>query len=121
MARLKLAARQQLPRASPRVLRTLCAEFRRLMLYIQRHSELLTLFDMIDTGGDRRVSEAEFRAAVPLLVGWGIPVDDPAEEWARMDADNGGQILFGEFAHAALSAGLQSGERAAPSPAGEKL
>ena len=39
-----------------------------------------------------------------------------------MDADNGGQILFGEFAHAALSAGLQSGERAAPSPArGEKL
>ena len=77
---------------------------------------------MIDTGGDRRVSEAEFRAAVPLLVGWGIPVDDPAEEWARMDADNGGQILFGEFAHAALSAGLQSGERAAPSPAGgEKL
>jgi hypothetical protein len=52
-------------------------------------------------------SEAEFRAAVPLLVGWGIPVDDPAEEWARMDADNGGQILFDEFAHAALSAGLQ--------------
>ena len=97
-------------------------EFRRLMLYIQRHSELLALFDMIDTGGDRRVSEAEFRAAVPLLVGWGIPVDDPAEEWARMDADNGGQILFDEFAHAALSAGLQSGERAAPSPAGgEKL
>ena len=40
-------------------------------------------------------------------MGWGIPVDDPAEEWARMDADNGGQILFGEFAHAALSAGLQ--------------
>ena len=53
------------------------------------------------------MSEAEFRAAVPLLVSWGIPVDDPAEEWARMDADNGGQIHFDEFAHAALSAGLQ--------------
>ncbi|KAL1495286.1 hypothetical protein AB1Y20_017146 [Prymnesium parvum] len=94
-------------------------EFRLLLLYLQRYMELLALFDMIDAGDDRRVDLDEFTAAVPRLAEWGVHVHDAEALFAQIDANGGGQVLFDEFAHWALSAGLaglRDAEGAEPPP-----
>jgi len=73
-----------------------------------RASQLLTMFDEVDTGEDRRVSIDEFRAALPKLKAWGVEVTDPEAEFARADADGAGLILFAEFADWALTRGLEA-------------
>ena len=73
-------------------------EFRLLLLYLQRYFELFGLFEQIDTSGDRRLDLDEFEEALPLLAGWGVAVADPAREFAAIDLDGGGKVLFDEFA-----------------------
>lgn len=43
-----------------------------LLLFVKRYFELLTIFDQIDSSGDRRIDRAEFAAALPLLASWGV-------------------------------------------------
>ena len=72
-------------------------EFRFLLKYLRTYFELWVAFDRIDTGDDRRVSHAEFMAAKPMLVKWGIDMSNPEQQWCEADRDGGGQILFIEF------------------------
>eukprot|EP00966_Prymnesium_polylepis_P261638 6043903-Prymnesium_polylepis.1 len=72
-------------------------EFRLLLVYLKRYTELLRLFDMIDTTDDRRINFQEFQAAMPQLQRWGVIVEDAAAEFAKMDADKSGKVLFDEF------------------------
>ena len=82
-------------------------EFRALLTYLQRSFELLALFDEVDTSDDRRVDIGEFTKAVPKLRQWGVEMDDdPAVEFAKIDANGGGHVLFDEFSSWALHKGL---------------
>ena len=83
------------------------SEFRLLLVYLQRYFELLAVFDAVDTGDDKRIDINEFKAAVPKLAEWGVRVANPAAEFAAIDTNGGGHILFDEFAGWALKQGLQ--------------
>ena len=72
------------------------SEFRLLLVALKRYSELLALFDAIDLSDDRRVDMSEFKAALPLLRQWGVVVHNPVDEFAQMDANGGGLVLFNE-------------------------
>jgi len=62
----------------------------------------------LDSGQDGRVSKEEFlsdnlRATLEIWVG---PIDDMEAEFARIDKNGGGQILFSEFVDWALEKNL---------------
>ena len=78
------------------------AEFRALLVYLQRYFELYVMFKVVDTGADHRINELEFTTALPLLLDWGLDVDDPASAFAAIDRNGGGKILFNEFCDWAL-------------------
>ena len=44
----------------------------------------------------------EFEAALHLLEEWGVKIEDHEAAFNEIDANGGGQVLFGEFAHWAL-------------------
>ena len=68
--------------------------------------ELWHMFELIDTGDDRRVDESEFTKAVPMIQKWGVKVDDPSATFKEIDANGGGQVLFAEFVDWAMKKGL---------------
>ena len=55
---------------------------------------------------DRRGDLNEFKAAIPKLAEWDVVVNDPVAEFAVVDANGGGFVLFDEFAGWALQKGL---------------
>ena len=62
----------------------------------------------LDTGDDNRISKEEFtnpevKSTVELWVG---PIADMAAEFAIIDKNGGGQILFDEFVEWAISKNL---------------
>ena len=75
-------------------------EFRLFLLYLHRYLELLGAFEQMDVDGDRRLDADEFEAACAsgLLVRWGVHVADPPREFAKIDLNGGGVVLFDEFA-----------------------
>ena len=81
------------------------AEFRALLVYLQRYFEMYVMFNRIDTSRDHRINEVEFMAAVFLLADWGLIMEDsPLEnEFAAIDTNGGGFILFDEFCDWALA------------------
>jgi Ca2+-binding EF-hand superfamily protein len=82
------------------------SEFRLLLVYLRHYFELWEMFDGIDTGDDHRVDLDEFKVAIPKIEAWGFKVEDPEAEFAKIDANGGGQILFDEFSHWAIKKGL---------------
>ena len=48
------------------------AEFRALLVYLQRYFELYAMFQRMDTGNDHRINVGEFMAALSLLMDWGL-------------------------------------------------
>ena len=81
-------------------------EFRLLLAYLRQYLELWLMFETIDGGvmGDRRLTEWEFIAAMPMIERWAttngrppLQVDDPAAEFKRMDRDGSGAVRFDEF------------------------
>ena len=81
-------------------------EFRFLLKYLRLYYELWVAFDRIDTSDDRRVSESEFMAAVPLLEKWNVNMANPEAEWKAADRDGGGMLLFIEFCDWAIKKNL---------------
>lgn len=88
-------------------------EFKYFLIYIQHYLDLFILFDQLDQkdGGysDRRLAFKEFKSGVPLLLKWGLDEatqaklkSDPAAVWKEIDDNEGGIVLFDEFAHWAL-------------------
>ncbi len=53
------------------------AEFKYLLIYLRQYYEYWTVFNAIDTSKDRRVSPAEFKAAIPTLQKYGVHITDP--------------------------------------------
>eukprot|EP01012_Entosiphon_sulcatum_P016806 TRINITY_DN2168_c0_g1_i1.p1 TRINITY_DN2168_c0_g1~~TRINITY_DN2168_c0_g1_i1.p1 ORF type:complete len:443 (-),score=92.95 TRINITY_DN2168_c0_g1_i1:126-1454(-) len=83
------------------------SEFRILLLYLKRYFELFQMFDLVDSGADRRVDFYEFERAVTQLQGWGIQISNARGEFNSIDRNHGGQLLFDEFAAWALQKQLQ--------------
>eukprot|EP01064_Diplonema_japonicum_P037058 TRINITY_DN8584_c0_g3_i2.p1 TRINITY_DN8584_c0_g3~~TRINITY_DN8584_c0_g3_i2.p1 ORF type:complete len:186 (+),score=81.64 TRINITY_DN8584_c0_g3_i2:43-600(+) len=82
------------------------SEFRLLMVSLRQMFELWQMFEMIDTGDDRRVDEKEFTQATPLIEKWGVKIEDPSATFKQIDKNGGGQVLFNEFVDWALKKGL---------------
>eukprot|EP00947_MAST-08B_sp_MAST-8B-sp1_P004987 g4987.t1 len=84
------------------------AEFKLLLVYLKRYFELFVMFERVDTGDDRRVNLDEFTEALWMIEDWGVTVDDPAAEFARIDRNGGGEVLFDEFCDWAISKHLEA-------------
>ena len=78
------------------------AEFRALLVYLQRYFELYVMFNRMDTSHDQRIDEVEFIAALSLLAHWGFDMKYPGSAFASIDRNGGGKILFDEFVQWAL-------------------
>jgi Ca2+-binding EF-hand superfamily protein len=78
-------------------------EFRLLLKYLRDYFVLWKMFEKIDTGNDSRINMDEFMQAVPKIEKvFGIEIAQPEAEFAKIDANSGGQVLFDEFADWAL-------------------
>eukprot|EP00934_Nitzschia_sp_Nitz4_P004624 Nitzschia sp. Nitz4//scaffold150_size53981//17328//17882//NITZ4_006674-RA/size53981-processed-gene-0.27-mRNA-1//-1//CDS//3329537062//4614//frame0 len=73
-------------------------EFRLLLLYLKQYFAVWQVFEDVDTGNDHRIDYDEFAAAVPKLKEKGLALENPRATFAEIDANNGGQLLFDEFA-----------------------
>jgi Ca2+-binding EF-hand superfamily protein len=71
-------------------------EFHALLLNIFWFNKLWKIFDLVDTGDDRRVDVNEFAQGIGAL-GLQLSPSEAKEEFSKIDADRGGQILFVEF------------------------
>jgi len=78
------------------------SEFRLLLVYLRHYFELWQMFGNLDTGNDNRIDLAEFTAAVPKIEEWGLKIENPGAEFAEIDTNSGGQILFDEFSEWAI-------------------
>ena len=77
-------------------------EFRLFFVYIRQYYELWQMFDLIDSGDDRRIDLDEFKKCIPNLKTWGARIGDPEATWAEIDKNGGGIVLFDEFSAWAL-------------------
>ena len=77
-------------------------EFRLLLLYMRQYLELFVMFDRMDSNDDRRISRSEFERARGMLVGWGLKHFAVDSIFQKIDQNQGGFILFDEFAHWAI-------------------
>ncbi|KAI1338001.1 flagellar calcium-binding protein-like protein TB-44A [Xylariaceae sp. FL0016] len=96
----KRAVKTKSPRGGDYVERP---EFRLLLLYLREYFELFRAFERVDTGDDRRVDFQEFVKARPLVEKWVGPLPDYEDEFAKIDKNGGGQVLFDEFAEWAIA------------------
>jgi len=79
---------------------------------MRSYFELYEMYQMIDVNSDRHVTRDEFCTAAPMLAQWGLQVN-PAElpsVFDQIDTNNGGVILFTEFADWAIANKLDLGE-----------
>jgi Ca2+-binding EF-hand superfamily protein len=91
-------------------------EFRKLLHFLVYFTDLWGVFETIDLDNDHRFSPEEFRRATKL-VGHSMSDSEAAEEFAAVDTDNGGLILFDEFcvwcAHRNIAEGVESDDEEA--------
>lgn len=89
-------------------------EFAKLLSYLVYFNNLWHKFDEIDSDGDRRLDLPEFAQGCATL---GLELSDAeaAVEFAVVDRDGGGMILFEEFC--VWSAGWSGGHLAFEGPA----
>ena len=66
------------------------------------------MFNRLDTTDDRRIEVTEFRKGLETVAKWGVKIaDDQVEaEFASIDTNGGGFILFDEFSKWAISKAL---------------
>ena len=71
-------------------------EFGYFLRFLQYYNNLWSLFEAIDTTGDRRITEQEFVDNAVLL---NLGDVDPAAVFAEIDENQGGFLLFDELCH----------------------
>lgn len=81
-------------------------EYRHLLKYLRIYFELWVAFERIDIDGDQRLTYKEFCLAKNLLSKWRINMADPKQQWTECDRNNGGVVLFDEFAAWAIKKNL---------------
>ena len=77
-------------------------EFRLLLVYLRNYLEIWQMFEAVDVEDDNRINIQEFQTALPLFETWGLKIDDYEAEFAAIDSNGGGRLLFDEFADWAL-------------------
>jgi len=83
-------------------------EFRTLLIALRQYYELYAMFNRLDTSDDRRIELAEFKKGLEFLEGWGVKIaaEDVEAQFASIDTNGGGQVLFDEFAPWAIQKSL---------------
>jgi Ca2+-binding EF-hand superfamily protein len=71
-------------------------EFPMLLINLFYFNKLFRLFDDVDADDDRRLDLIEFKAGIGML-DLGMSSKDAEAEFARMDGNSSGLILFDEF------------------------
>uniref|UniRef100_A0A7S2UYA6 EF-hand domain-containing protein n=1 Tax=Fibrocapsa japonica TaxID=94617 RepID=A0A7S2UYA6_9STRA len=71
-------------------------EFPILLRNLYMFNRLWRIFDEIDTGDDRRIDLNEFKAGMAKLGNF-LEEENAATEFAKIDTNGGGQVLFDEF------------------------
>jgi len=71
-------------------------EFHALLLNIFWFNKLWQVFDQVDTGDDRRIDANEFVRGIGAL-GLHMSPQEAQAEFAKIDMNHGGQVLFVEF------------------------
>mmetsp|Transcript_41377 Transcript_41377/g.74911 ORF Transcript_41377/g.74911 Transcript_41377/m.74911 type:complete len:485 (+) Transcript_41377:76-1530(+) len=71
-------------------------EFHALLLNIYWFNKLWQVFDVIDTGNDRRIDVNEFTRGISAL-GLQMSQSEAQLEFSKVDSNHGGQVLFVEF------------------------
>ena len=79
-------------------------EFRTLLIMLRQYYELYAMFNRLDTSDDRRIDLDEFKQGAEMVASWGVklPPDQMDAEFAAIDTDGGGKILFDEFSKWAI-------------------
>ena len=72
-------------------------EFRTFLVALRVRFEYFVAFKKIDSGNDQRIDVNEFIAAKSLVEKWVGPIADAKAEFAKIDMNGQGQILFDEF------------------------
>jgi Ca2+-binding EF-hand superfamily protein len=83
-------------------------EFRQLFVCLRQYYELYAMFNRLDTSDDRRIDLGEFKEGAKMVASWGVtlPEEQMDSEFAAIDTDGGGKLLFDEFAKWALDKAL---------------
>jgi len=71
-------------------------EFHALLLNLFWFTKLWGIFDVIDTGDDRRIDAGEFQRGLSSL-GLNMSQQEAMQEFQKIDTNHGGQVLFVEF------------------------
>jgi len=83
-------------------------EFRTLLVCLRQYYELYAMFNRLDTTDDRRIDVHEFEKGVTFIARWGVVLEEEQVpvEFASIDKNGGGYILFDEFADWAIAKSL---------------
>lgn len=81
-------------------------DFRIFLVALRQRFEYFVAFKKVDTGQDQRIDYSEFLAAKPQIEAWVGPISNPQAEFASIDTDGHGQILFDEFCEWSISKNL---------------
>jgi Ca2+-binding EF-hand superfamily protein len=81
-------------------------EFRFFLLSLRQYFEYWVAFCRTDTDGDRKISLEEFKKAQSMIEVWVGPIADIKAEFAKIDTNGGGTILFDEFCEWAIKKNL---------------
>merc|ERR1740123_597854 len=82
-------------------------EFNALLHNLQRYFQLYAKFEVVDVNHDNKISFEEFEESCEFLYEeFNIVVMDEEEEFAAMDTNGGGAVLFEEFCDWALRKGF---------------
>ena len=73
------------------------SEFRLLIYYLRLYMEYFQIFEQIDTDGDQKIDMKDFVEGYPLLNKWMKRVEDPAQEFKKIDSRGFGNIRLGQF------------------------
>ena len=64
------------------------------------------MFESLDNSGDHQINLEEFKKAVPTMEKWGVKIENPEEEFKKIDKNKGGTISFEEFCSFAIQKSL---------------
>ena len=81
-------------------------EFRIFLVYLRQYFEYWVMFERMDNSGDNQISFEEFEKSIPLMEKWGVKIDDPQQEFKRIDVNGGGSLTFDEFCSYAIKKSL---------------
>ena len=81
-------------------------EFRFFLLSLRQYFEYWVSFKTISSDEDRRIDLDEFMEARSKIMSWVGPIEDMEEEFANIDTNGGGYILFDEFVRWAITKNL---------------